>query len=114
MSSDGASRLWPNGTLHHRSAVGLHRVEQPTTQASLLVPIAIRVQGKIIFVHALASDTISDLKALIGARIKIHPGRQVLMSNGWQLQNNRTLSEYNLQDGNSVLRLLFKMPVSAD
>jgi ubiquitin C len=94
--------------------VGLHRVEQPTTQASLLVPIAIRVQGKTIIADALASDTIGDLKALIAARIKIHPGRQVLICNGQQLQDNRTLSEYNLQDGNSVLRLLFKMAVSAD
>ena len=114
MSSDNAPRRWPSGILRPRSAVGFHRVEQPTTQASLIVHIAVRVQGKIIIVGALASDTIGNIKALIDAKIKIHPDRQTLICKGQELKDCRTLSDYNLQDGNSVLLLLFKMAVSRE
>jgi len=65
------------------------------------------ITGKTISVSYLNDDTIQNIKNKINTNLGIPPELQLLFLNGNQLEDNKTLKDYNIQN-NTILHLVLK------
>ena len=65
------------------------------------------IKGYTIFIHYLNDDTIQDIKNKIKFKEGIPPELQLLFFNGKQLEDNKTLKDYNIKN-KSILLLVLK------
>ena len=81
--------------------VNVHTKTVTTTNEEF--PISVRTtDGKNIRLMVLTSDPIEKLKQKIQAKERIPSDQQRIFFSGKELEDDRTLSEYNIQNGTTV------------
>ena len=104
----GSQQLDDSSTLSYYNIQNksiLHLVLHPQDGIMMLV-FAETLTGKTLTLEVKAKDTIEDVKAKIEKMEGVPPGRQTLFFANQQLEDNGTLSYYNIQDKSTLYLIL--------
>ncbi|CAD8127647.1 unnamed protein product [Paramecium sonneborni] len=94
--------------IQHESSIHLVlRLAVPETKDGIMNIFVKNLTGKCLRIEAQSSDTVGTFKGKIANQEDIPPNQQTLIFAGQQLEDERTLSDYNIQN-ESTLHLVLK------